>query len=188
MQGTYIIAPLMQTHFPDKIAPRKLANAGSRIEGEIPLQRMPRLASLLSGTEGRAKVILEAGIDEQDIRFLRGHIDTTVVLNCQRCLEPVQLTLDVDFQLGMIYSESQMSNLPADYAPLLVPKDEVSMSELVEDELILALPLVAMHEDRGQCEAMGFVWPGQDSSVEPADRVHPLAALSTLLTDSKHKE
>jgi uncharacterized protein len=74
---------------------------------------------------------------------------------------------------------------------LLASEDGVVISELVEDELILGLPLVAMHEDRGQCEALGFVLPGQDvptEQTEQEERVNPFAVLSTLLKDSKTKE
>lgn len=175
----------MQTDFPVKIDPWKLATAGGRLEGELPLERMPRLTSLLSKTEGQVKVILEAGIDEQGIRFLQGHLDTALVLRCQRCLEPVQLPLDVYFQLGIIFSESQATHLPSDYEPLPASEDGVVIAELVEDELILGLPLVAMHEDRGQCEALGFVLSGEDVPTEQEERVNPFAVLSTLLKNSK---
>lgn len=178
----------MQINLPDKIDPWKLATASGRLEGEIPLERMPRLTSMLSNTGGQIKVVLKAGIDEQGIRFLKGRIDTAVVLRCQRCLEPVQLPLGFDFQLGIIVSESQAPNLPADYEPLLASEDGVVISELVEDELILALPLVARHEDMSQCQALGFVSPGKGMSTEQEERVNPFAALSTLLKDSKTKE
>ena len=178
----------MQINLSDKIDPWKLATAGGRLEGEIPLERMSRLTSMVSNTEGQIKVVLKAGINEQGIRFLKGHVDTTVVLSCQRCLEPVQLPLRVDFQLAIIFSESQIPNLPAGYEPLLASEEGMMISELMEDELILALPLVAMHEDVSQCEALGFVLPGKDTPTGQEERVNPFAALSTLLKDSEIKE
>lgn len=73
--------------------------------------------------------------------------------------------------------------LPAGYEPLLAADDGISVAELVEDELLLALPQIPRHQDLRECEANGYAAPGEASSQ--AERRRPFAALASLLADSK---
>lgn len=175
----YIIAPFMHIDF-DRFDPWKLAAAGGHFQGKISLACLPRLGSLLAASADQVSVELTAGVDAQALAFLRGHLDTTVRLICQRCLAPFDLPLTVPFRLGLAHDEHQAENLPEEYDPLLVPAEGVLLAELAANELILALPLVPMHDDLQQCQANGFVSP----QVE-AQTAKPFAALATLMNDLK---
>lgn len=176
----------MQTCLPKFIAPLKLAAAGGRLEGELPLAAMRRLASLLSTSQGSVAVALTGGIDEQGILFIAGHLETVVQMTCQRCMESMRVPLSVDFRLGLVQSESQCNSLPRAYEPLLVSEGDIVLSELVEDELILVLPIVPRHEDVSCCEAAGFVLPRlQEDPRAWAEQANPFASLSELLKNSK---
>ncbi len=170
----------MQICPPDKVDLWKLAAAGDRLRGEIPLQRMPRLLSLLSAGAGEVTVALHAGVDESNTRFIAGHLETTVEVVCQRCMSPLRLPLVVDFRLGLIRTESQAVGLSTEYEPLLAPEGGTAMSEWVEDELILALPLAPLHDDVRECETHGFTLPGAYQAL-PAKQANPFAALSVLV-------
>ena len=162
----------------DRFDPWKLAAAGGQFQGEISLDRMPRLSSLLASTAGQLRIALEAGVDAQAIAFLSGYLETTVTLVCQRCLAPFELSLTVPIRLGLVRNEGQADSLPEEYDPVLAPTEGVAISELAEDELILALPLVPMHNDLRQCQANGFVSP----QVE-AQKAKPFAVLATLMNE-----
>ncbi len=164
----------------DRFDPWKLAAIGGRLQGKIPLDCLPRLGSLLAASADQVSVDLMAGVDAQAIAFLRGHLETTVRLICQRCLAPFDLPLTVPFRLGLAHDERQAENLPEEYDPLLVSAEGVALAELAEDELILALPLAPMHNDPQRCQANGFVSP----QIE-AQTVKPFAALATLMNDLK---
>ena len=166
----------------DRFDPWKLAAIGGHLQGKISLDCLPRLSSLLAASTDQVSVDLTAGIDAQAIAFLRGHLGTTVRLICQRCLAPFDLPLTVPFRLGLAYDERQAENLPEEYDPLLVSAEGVALAELTEDELILALPLVPMHNDPQQCQANGFVSP----QVE-AQTAKPFAVLATLINDLKQE-
>ncbi|MDQ2694556.1 MAG: YceD family protein, partial [Pseudomonadota bacterium] len=97
-------------------------------------------------------------------------------------LEPFGLPLQVDLCLGLVRSESQAAGLSDAYEPLLTAADSITVSELVEDELILALPFAPRHPDAA-CAAAG-----QDVAPAKRDKPHPFAVLSTLLQDSKKRE
>lgn len=180
----YIIAPLMpKMHrtLPDKFDPWKLAQLQSQLTGELDLHAMQRLSSLLNTASGRVKVRIKAGIDEGDVRFLRGDLDTVVELICQRCLTPMALALKVAFRLGLVHTEAEALNLPNDYDPVYVPNEGLTTSELIEDELILALPFAPCHADQSQCEANGYTAPDKPSTTS---KPNPFALLSTLLPNS----
>lgn len=175
----------MSTPLPNKIDPRKLAAANARLRGAIPLPSMTRLASLLRSSEGQVAVTLEAGTKENQ-NYIVGHLETDIKMTCQRCMESVALPLALDFGLALVNSEAQMVNLSDDYEPLLVSEGTVLLSDLVEDELILALPLIPVHADIGQCRVNGYM-PSK-TSILPAEKSNPFAVLSTLLKNSKHQE
>ena len=183
VQGGYIIAPLMQTHCPDKIDLWNLAAVGGRWEGEIPLREMSRLLPMLHTTSGKVSALMEGGVDEQGVRFISGRLQVSVEMICQRCMKPATVPLAVDFCLGLIHSDIQAATLPQGYEPLLVPTTGVVASELVEDELILALPFAPKHRHIDQCRAHGFTLPDKEASTP-----HPFAALATLLKTPKDQE
>jgi uncharacterized protein len=167
----------MQTNL-DRFDPWKLAAAGGRLQEEISLDHMPRLSLLLASSVGQVRVALEAGVDAQAIAFLSGQLETRVTLVCQRCLAPLKLPLTVPVRLGLVRSERQAERLPEEYDPVLAPAEGVAIAELVEDELILALPLVPLHSDLQQCQANGFVLP-----QAKAQKAQPFAALATLMNE-----
>lgn len=168
---------------PDKINPWQLAAEDGRLEGELPLVALPRLVAALDGTEGTVRVALAAGTDGQNLPFIKGALRTEVELICQRCLGPLQLALDVPVSLGLVHGEAEFDRLPDDYDPLLVPENSISVTELVEDELLLALPQIPCHVDRRECEANGYGAPGPVAL--DAEHRQPFAVLATLLRDSK---
>jgi uncharacterized protein len=171
----------MQNYFPKIVDPWELTVARGYLQGEIPLQVMPRLRSLLNASHGKVVVSLQAGIDEQNIHFFIGYLQTSVEMVCQRCMNPLRLPMRVNFRLGLVHAEAQVGDLPEGYESLLVPQDGLlAMSEWVEDELILALPLVPRHDDMHECEALGLVFPGKTlRSLE--GKTNPFVSLSTLL-------
>jgi uncharacterized protein len=181
----YIISPLMQTRLPEKFNVWKLGTTRCRWQGTLSLAQTPRLTSLLSATQGSVAVELETGVDEQNIRFIAGHLEVTVEMICQRCMVPMHLPIVADLRLGALPSEARLDELPEDYEPLLVPEGEVRIADLVEDELILALPLVPKHQHLRQCEANGFEWPGQP---QPPEKTNPFTNLASLLDDLKKEQ
>lgn len=167
------------------INPWQLAAHNERLEGELVLAALPRLLAL-NCTGGSVSLVLEGGIDEKNVRFLKGRLRADVELICQRCLCPLRLTLDTAVCLGLARSEAEVNRLPDSYEPLLTSEDKISLPELVEDELLLALPQIPRHEDWRECEANGYVAPIH-APVE-AQRRQPFAALERLLPQSKSKE
>jgi uncharacterized protein len=138
---------------PKTLDPFKYADQNKILEGEIALHLMPRLAGMLVDTNGRVKVELEFDRDPQRLRILKGALRTTVNLMCQRCLQPVATDIESDFTLGIVYDDEQAQNLPRAYEPLLIEDEKMVLLDVVEEELILSLPMFAYHTD---CDAEDY--------------------------------
>lgn len=150
---------------PKTLDPFKYADQNKILEGEIALHLMPRLAELLVDTDGRVKVELEFGRDPQKLRILKGTLTTVVNLVCQRCLHPVATEIESNFTLGIVFNDEQAQNLPRTYEPLLIEEDEkMVLLDVVEEELILSLPMFAYHTD---CHAHEYQ---KDDELEVASK------------------
>jgi uncharacterized protein len=104
----------------------------------------------------------------------------TVHLTCQRCLQPMPLTLDVDRTIRFVPGEDEAAQLDEEGEEdvLALPRT-LDLQELVEDELILTLPIVPMHDTCPQPLSFNAE-AATDSETEEAERPNPFAALAAL--------
>ena len=174
----------MSEDMPVQIDVLRLAKKGSHLAGQLPLSRMTRLADLLNSTEGRANVELEFGLDGQHIPYLKGNVTTCLELTCQRCLESMQYPIDHTFLLGIVKSEQAASRLPDEYEPLLVDDQPSRLADIIEDEIILSLPVVAMHPEE-DCPASKILLNMETNtearSEANQDKESPFAKLGELM-------
>ena len=142
----------MLGQLPETVKPFSLADNGEILDGEFPLARMPRLTEQLNDSSGAVNVTVQFAYDSQKIPFVQGKIQADLVMTCQRCMGAVQVPLAIDVNLALLHSAVDMEDLPAQYEPLVVDSARLSLLTVVEDELLLALPIVAMH-DTAECHA-----------------------------------
>lgn len=169
----------MLSRLPERIEPLRLADAGRRFEGSIELAGLTRLAPLLISDQGRLEVSLVFDRDEAGTRYLAGEMRGHLQLTCQRCMQPMDFALDTRFRLGLVHGEEDGQRLPPSYEPLIVASEPMPTAQIVEDEVLLALPIVAMHEDPHPCAA-----PKQAEPLpEGMQRENPFAVLAQLKRD-----
>lgn len=165
---------------PDLIDPLHLAESGRVLHGRMALSKLTRLAGSLHDANGELVLAL-AGARQGKVRTLQGRVETTLKLVCQRCLEPMDQVLDVSFTLALVNSEAQAEQLPGDIEPLLVTGTTLALAELVEDELILALPLVALHALDSPCGGRAMLAPAAAAESDAEQpRKNPFAVLAQL--------
>lgn len=171
----------------ESIEPFLLAAQGRILEGSFGIAGMERLAPLIRSTEGRVNYHLQFDRDEGGIPCIKGSVTATLVLQCQRCMQDMPFLVHGKVRLGIISTQQSAEQLPGDYEPLIVTDKEIPLVSIVEDELILALPIVAMHQP-GECsiEAPQFL-SGADTGTDRAaqdvtapDKYNPFAILETL--------
>lgn len=139
------IRRLMSTDQSRTINPQRLAKSGECLTGAINLDKMSRLTGLLQDYSGEIDFRLSFNIDEEEVYFIESEISGRVVMECQRCLEPVVVEIHRQSLLGIANDNDVIKILPQRYEPLLVENELLSVSELVEDELLLVLPLAPVH-------------------------------------------
>jgi uncharacterized protein len=131
----------MHAVLPERIDPARLADKGARLQGRVALESMERLVPLLAGEPGEAEV-------------------EEVLLTCQRCLQPVATQVDGEFHLAVVVSPTEERRLPEGLEPLDCGEGPVPVAQLVEDEILLGLPLVPSHPDSG-CSRETARWKDQ---------------------------
>jgi uncharacterized protein len=166
-------APVVQV--PETLDAWKMVAARRQFEGRLPLSAMPRLGGSLADTGGECVFALEFGQDALQVPFVELSIDAGLPLVCQRSLERFVFPVKTVQRLGLIRDESGEAALPPGYEALLVPDDGLLRpAELVEDELVLALPVVPVAPGSDPVEE---TWSAGEQEMQAAS---PFAALASL--------
>ena len=154
----------------------EFASAGAIQQGVWPLKDFQRLRDMLASEAGEVSYQVQGTRDERGRPALRVKVEGTLQLRCQRCLEPLPFEVKVEDLLVLAATLSEIHAEPADaYAPdRIVAGKEMPVRELIEDELILALPYAPRHEG---CA------PGAAAREERGNS--PFASLRGLMRD-KH--
>ena len=141
-------APSKQV-LPRSLNPRKFAYQNASLVGLVPNQELVRLGAAVAGLAGPIEASIDFRIDDSGKAIATGSIKASVTQICQRCLEEVSQILTVDLCLALVRSDEESRQLDKVFDPWLVDTEDGSTSfyTLVEDELLLALPMVALHED-----------------------------------------
>ncbi len=157
------------------------AKNGFEIQGKWPLNQLKRLNEVLVSDQGEVEVELKFG-KAGPIPYIEGHITAELQLKCQRCMQAMSYTVDSDFKLGMVLNEEQIERLPDEYEPYLVEDDSNFVGDMLEDELLLALPLVAMHDFDCSDYLQKQKIEAPETEVDvPEGKTKPFAGLKDLL-------
>jgi len=154
----------------------ELAARGERIEGEIALARLPRLAGSLLGTEGSLRYEVRGLVDADGYPGADLSLRGRLRLECQRCNAALEFILERDTRFRFVHSEPELDALPLedDEVDVVVGSQTMDLPGWVEDEAILSLPLVPRHESCIPAE-------GSVDRAEPtAERPSPFAVLAAL--------
>jgi uncharacterized protein len=173
--GHYHTAPMSRPGHP-LLDAESLATTGTVVEREFRIAEFARLADRLARPEGTAIARLALsrieGVAAGDLR-----VRATADLTCQRCLAPVRRVLESESRIAFV--ESDEAPVPADREAIPCDPQRLDFAALVEDELLLSLPVVARHAQGEAC-----ILPDaavEIASDEPAGTRRPFAGLKDLL-------
>jgi uncharacterized protein len=176
---------MFSERLPVHIDPIRMADTRRLLEGRIALAEMARLGESLQDSAGEVAVSLEFGTDKEGIRFMRGRIRAEVSLECQRCLETMRFPIDSEFALALVRSTVEAEALPSHYEPLLVEGEPLFLRDIIEDELLLALPIVPMHAP-DECSintSSSIAADGIRKDTGATEKENPFAVLADLKKD-----
>lgn len=174
--GHYDTAPMSRPGDP-LLDAESLATAGTVIEREFRVADFARLADRLARPEGTATARLALARIE-GVAAAELSIRASAELTCQRCLAPVRRVLESASRLAFVPSDEM--RVPAEYEAVTCDPHRLDLAALVEDELLLALPLIARHAEGEAC-ALPLGTAAQQGKDEPAATRRPFAGLKDLL-------
>lgn len=162
----------------------KFAAAEGRIAGKLPLAGLPRLAEFaaLARRDGALDCVL-TGCREQDetdgvVRLmLRLQVSGRLYLHCQRCLSEVAFDCAIDSRLWLVPPEAEWPDeeLETEEYDAIPASRELSVLSLIEDEVLLALPVVPRH---AECAMPGGSFEPERDAASGGSM--PFAALASL--------
>lgn len=150
----------------------EFAAAGAKQQGVLAVGGFPRLRDMLVSDAGEIRYEIEGTRDALGRPALRVRIRGALQLRCQRCLESMRFDVDTDETLVLAATQAEIDAEPAgpQVPDRLLAAGEVPVREVLEDELILAVPYAPRHED---CEA--------DTELHGDERISPFSELRGML-------
>lgn len=170
---------MSEKFIPEHIDPFRYAEQSLGLDGTLKIADMPRLSSNVIASGDSVAAHLQFGVDEQKITYLKGHLETKLTLQCQRCMEPFIYGIMSDFALGIVSTLDEANALPEQYEPALATEGNLALRDLIEDEIILNLPIIPRHEPE-ECKVK---LPLVNAEWEQSKGENPFQVLQSL----KHK-
>lgn len=166
----------MRNHQVDKLPatlnPRKPANQQRNIVGQLPINALSRVVPLINNDHGHLILSLIVTYEDNQL-MMRGNIMTELTMQCQRCLKPMQVEIESDFECVIVATEEASKALPTDVDGYIC-EEKIDLHDLAEEELLLAMPMSPRH---AQCEALL-----DNVETQPAKATHsPFADLKDLI-------
>jgi uncharacterized protein len=160
-----------------------LVGTEAAIDFTIPLAELPRVSHELSASDGDA---------HGKVRFSRqlGHAVADLEVNaqpevvCQRCMQPMRWPVTVKSRVALVSDYDAADRVPEGLEIFLVEADSVSVRDLVDEEILLALPNAARHVEGSECADSAMQLPGHEVDADEAEDPQvqkPFAQLGELL-------
>ena len=169
---------------PVEVDPFKLVEQGRLFSGRIPQQDFSRLQELLyssNDNENDKLVEVELEFTRTDTRLplIKGHIKADLHMVCNRCLDATELKIDSPLEVVLVSSDEQAERLQEGFDIWLVEDQTLFLRDFIEDEILLAMPIVITHDDCEPAKALIEALPG-DEDLDETQKENPFAALKDL--------
>lgn len=166
-----MLAPL-----PDRIDVERAVSTGRIYSGTFQLAALSRLTNMLADDRGVVHYELKFARNMIGQRMVTMHAETSLPLICQATLERFELPVAIDTRIGFVRDEADADGLPEGYEPALTDEGLVDPAALIEDELILAVPVIPRNPDA----VLDVPALDEPESATATDRPNPFSALAAL--------
>lgn len=168
---------------PTTLDVRKAAAREVTVDGVLTLSKMARLQGVLASTDGHVEAQVAFSKDEENRFIATVIVRAEVEVSCQRCLESMPYRVESENRLAIVGDDERASQLPSQLEPWLVETEQGDLWGLVEDELILAIPIINLHESEDCNELLKEYREPPPVVEEAAD--NPFKALEQLKPGNK---
>lgn len=131
-----------------------LAQTGTVLRGEWGAKDLPRVADWVQDTPWVLRYRVQGGLDARKQMLLELSVEGEVHLVCQRCLNRMPWPVDIHTQVFLFEKQSLLDMAEAENPDIdaVLLDEELTLPQLLEDEVLLSLPYAPVHPD---CELPG---------------------------------
>jgi uncharacterized protein len=159
----------------------RLADRQADVAFEIPLSRLPRVQAQIAGAQGTVRGVAHFR-REAGYRVAELELEGEAKLVCQRCLAPTTWRLASEARVAIVANERDADRVPQEVETVHAPDDRIRIADLVEEELLLTLPLVPLHESADECSNLQDEVPAPEVEAAPVQETQrPFERLGELL-------
>lgn len=163
---------------PITIRPTQSAQRRLVCDGVFKLSEMTRLLAVCEGKSEQVQVNVKFDVDERGLTVMSGTASALVALICQRCTEPFEYKLEVSFTFSPAKNAEAAEEIPSYYDVVELDENgEVNLRDLVEEELMLMVPLIPRHELKDCPAQADSVW---GELPEELEKPNPFDVLKQL--------
>jgi uncharacterized protein len=165
---------------------RQAAVRGVTVSGVLKPLDLKRFRPLLAGDEGVISSEIHFWRDEERRYLMRVAIAADVVVTCQRCLDAMPAPLSSESTLAIVWTDEEAAHVPKQLESLVVTDALCNLWDVVEEELILALPPYSYHETEDcRLEIAAFSYPVSQKETGD-DKPNPFNVLAQLKPGNKY--
>jgi uncharacterized protein len=136
---------------PTTLDVRKAAAREVTVSGIVALSELTRLQGVLASDSGHVETTCAFGRDEEKRFVATISVAANVEVRCQRCLDILPIVVATENRLAIVADDDQARSVPSHMEPWVVEGEQGDLWALVEDELILGIPIVSYH-DSDECK------------------------------------
>lgn len=170
----------MSTRLPVEVNPYRLIEQCRDLEGEYEVESFSKISDLLTDNSSVVTVSMSFLKNESGLPSIKGRVAGELSLVCQRCLESVSINVDNSIELVLVSSDEQAAKLQSGYETYLVDSGRMVLQDFVEDEVLLNIPQLVMHDQCEPYKPLIEATPEAISEVVREERENPFAVLQNL--------
>ncbi|MGR8948401.1 MAG: YceD family protein [Gammaproteobacteria bacterium] len=186
----------METSLPMYVDPGRLANRRETLTGQLGASQLTRLSDLYKCI---APVVVELAFRPGEFGRIQatGSLKTRLEAECQRCLQPAIVVIEQDIGVTLVDTDNAaaaQSNPASEFDDAIEYQGRLNVHDLIEDELLLACPIVPSHPPR-ECESAASGQAGSQALMdtiadteqpenERSGTRKPFAGLADMLSNS----
>lgn len=165
--------------------PYRMAKSGQTLVDKVAVADLSRASKLSDSGKGEVNYQLEFSNDTEGYCVISGKLDTILTVRCQRCLKEFQAKVASEFVVSPVRNDEEAKALPDMYEAVYIADSKIYPMELIEDELILAVPIVPLH-DLGSIDCVEITATAAQS--EERGSRNPFQVLQNLNVNKKSRQ
>jgi len=170
----------MSNDLPLRFDPILYANRGRQLAGIISAHDLPRIMELAPNSESNFYVTLAFSMSSLQFPMVKGTIEGEIVQLCQRCMKDTSVSIRSDFQLLLVTPDLVGRASEEGHEIFEYSGPTITTATLIEDEIILSMPIVSRHENEQDCDPAVKHLMHEFDEVPADEKQNPFAKLKDL--------